>query len=132
MSSTMKLKMLCALSICMSLCFYFYWIYAGEVYSEYTMDLVGVNQSIRWFETPDWIHKFWIPIAIVIYLMIGMGWTIFKHILLLYIAVGILLGFSSESSCFTSLDFLFSDLWKISDGALLYLLYFESDFKKTD
>jgi hypothetical protein len=96
------------------------------------MDLVGVNQSIRWFETPDWIHKFWIPIAIVIYLMIGMEWTIFKHILLLYIAVGILLGFSSESSCFTSLDFLFSDLWKISDGALLYLLYFESDFKKTD
>lgn len=132
MSSTLKLRVLCSLSICMSLCFYFYWIYAGEVYSEYTMDLVGANRGIRWFETPDWIHKFWIPIAIVIYLMIGMGWTILKHMLLLYIVIGILLGFSSESSCFTSLDFLFSDLWKISDGALLYLLYFESDFKKTD
>jgi len=131
MSSTrLKIRVLCGLSISMSLFFYLYWSYAVGIYDQYTIDLVNNNSSVRWFEFPTLVYDLWVPIAIGIYLMIALGWTILRHLLLVYIIAGILLGFSSESSCFTSLDIFFLDIWKMSDGALLYLLYFGSGSEK--
>jgi len=126
MSSTLKIRVFCGISVAMSLSFYFYWGYSYIFYDEYTVNLIANNKSIAWFALPSWVHELWVPIAILIYALLGAGWLILKHVLLVFVLLGIFLGFSSESTCFTSLDTLFLDLWKMSDGVLIYLLYFES------
>lgn len=128
-SSAVKVKFLCVISILMSLIFYLYWFYIGDVYSSYTVQLITSGNSIEWFSVPSWVYDFWVPIAIVIYIFLFFGWTIFRHALLLYIMAGLVLSFSDESTCYTSIDILVLDLWKFSDAILLYLLYFDSEIK---
>lgn len=118
-----RIKFLCIFSIVMSLTFYFYWLYSDTLYSEYTLHLVQSNNSVEWFSTPDWIKQIWIPVTIVIYGFIFSGWTIFRHALAILVVTGLVLSFSSESVCYTSIDLLVLDLWKFSDAILLYILY---------
>jgi len=59
----------------------------------------------------------------VIYGFIFSGWTVFRHALAILVVTGLVLSFSSESVCYTSIDLLVLDLWKFSDAILLYILY---------
>lgn len=125
-----QIRFFCVFSAILQIFFYFYLLILEGLYSDYTLNLVSSNESIRWFKAPEYWHAYAIVFSLAVYLLLFFGFTIFRHALVFLILINMTLGFSSETTVLTSIDMVLLDLWRFSDGILLYLLYLGPKFSE--
>ena len=132
MNKTRSVKILCVISMIMYFIYYNYWSFGNQWHSSEAISIISNFLSPVWFSVPDFWQYFSFFIWILVYFLIFIGLALFRHALLLLVAVGFFINTSSEVVVMTNIDLIVLDIWRLSDGALLYLLYFDPDFKNKE
>jgi len=124
MNNSMTIKVLCVISIVMYFVYYNYWRVGDLWHSSEAISIISNFASPVWFKVSDWWHYLSFFVWNLVYFFIFLGFYKFKHALLFLIVLGFFLNTSSEVVVMTNIDLIILDIWRLSDGMLLYLLYF--------
>lgn len=124
MSAINQIRLLCLVSVSMCIFYYNYWSFGELWHSSEMISLLANFYSPAWFELPPWWQYLSLILWVSIYFIIFMGYTVFRHALLFIIVASFFINLSVEAVAITSVDMVVMDVWRLSDGALLYILYF--------
>lgn len=113
----------------MYLAYYNYWVVGSFWHSEEAMSLLANFYLPAWFYLPGWWQYVSIVLWLSTYILLIFGYTIFRHFLLFLILLSFILNISVELTLVTNVDMILLDIWRLSDGALLYLLYFQLPYE---
>lgn len=124
MNNNFIIKVLCVISVVMYFIYYNYWS-VGEIWHSSEAILIISNfSSPVWFKVSDWWQYLSFFVWNLVYFFIFIGFYKFKYLLLFLIFLSFFLNASSEVVVMTNIDLIVLDVWRLSDGMLLYLLYF--------